>query len=58
MAVVAAQGLHMRHAYGLVKAREVTLNTGRKVRLVRIRNPWGRGEWKGAWSDDSCEREQ
>lgn len=41
-------GLAQGHAYSILRAVEVD-----KIKLLQIRNPWGRGEWKGDWSDDS-----
>jgi Ca2+-binding EF-hand superfamily protein len=41
-------GLLVNHAYSIIDAQEVSGN-----KLVRVRNPWGRGEWTGAWGDNS-----
>lgn len=30
----------------------------KEIRLIKIRNPWGRGEWEGEFGDESKEREQ
>ncbi|XP_041364507.1 calpain-A-like [Gigantopelta aegis] len=47
-------GLIEGHAYSIVDIREI--NQGRKrILLLRLRNPWGRGEWNGPWSDRSPE---
>lgn len=45
------------HAYTISQKTTVSVR-GREVRLLRLRNPWGRIEWKGAWSDHSNEWNQ
>uniref|UniRef100_A0A8B9BUK3 Calpain-3 n=1 Tax=Anser brachyrhynchus TaxID=132585 RepID=A0A8B9BUK3_9AVES len=47
-------GLVKGHAYS-VTAVEETIFKGEKIRLVRLRNPWGQVEWNGPWSDKSEE---
>lgn len=45
-------GLVAGHAYSILSAHEVN-HQGRNWRLLKMVNPWGFGEWKGEWSDDS-----
>ena len=44
-------GLVKGHAYSITGARSITVR-GKKVNLVRCRNPWGQKEWTGDWSDE------
>ncbi|KAL0942135.1 calpain-like protein [Colletotrichum truncatum] len=44
------KGIIEMHAYSVMKAIEMN-----NERLVLLKNPWGKGEWKGAWSDGSKE---
>lgn len=51
-------GLVMGHAYSITKVKLVEITTPRitgKIPLLRLRNPWGEGEWTGPWSDRSRE---
>ncbi|XP_041364337.1 calpain-A-like [Gigantopelta aegis] len=47
-------GLYEGHAYSIVDIREID-QEGKRTTLLRLRNPWGRGEWNGPWSDGSPE---
>jgi hypothetical protein len=44
------QGIQEKHAYSIMEAREID-----GQRLLKLRNPWGRTEWTGRWSDGSEE---
>ncbi|KAF7543000.1 hypothetical protein G7Z17_g11100 [Cylindrodendrum hubeiense] len=44
------KGIYELHAYSIQKAVEID-----GQRLLRLKNPWGKGEWNGAWSDGSKE---
>ena len=51
---VKSVGLVDAHAYSLIGAKLITLDDkGNTERLVQVRNPWGKKEWQGAWSDKS-----
>ena len=45
-------GLATNHAYSIIQAAVVNSN-GQNVQLVKLRNPWGKIEWIGDWSDNS-----
>jgi len=56
-------GLVIGHAYGITAVKRVALEGSGlfnffnrdKLSMVRLRNPWGGSEWKGAFSDGSPE---
>lgn len=63
MEVRLSSGLVKGHAYSITAVEVLHLKgTGLfslfnrdKIHMVRLRNPWGGTEWKGAWSDGSPE---
>ncbi|XP_040286539.1 calpain-14 [Bufo bufo] len=54
---VLENGLVAGHAYTVTAIRSVTCKSGTE-NLVRLRNPWGKIEWKGNWSDSSSKWDQ
>ena len=45
-------GLSPGHAYTVLGVHELKGPRGME-KVVRLRNPWGNGEWNGSWSDSS-----
>ncbi len=49
----------MNHAYGINDIMELSdpfdKNGKVPLKILRLRNPWGKSEWLGAWSVDSPE---
>lgn len=58
-------GLILNHAYGIqdiIEFEDRFASAKGKhrptIRLLRLRNPWGKSEWKNAWADKSPERKK
>ena len=47
------EGIVSGHAYSILDVREVMDSRGRPARILQIRNPWGKFEWTGSFSDSS-----
>ncbi|KAM9564855.1 calpain-13 isoform 3-T4 [Guaruba guarouba] len=45
-------GIVQGHAYTVTGAEKIRYKNS-WIHIIRIWNPWGHGEWKGAWSDNS-----
>jgi hypothetical protein len=45
--IMGPQGIMSNHAYGIMQIVEVG-----ELQMIRIRNPWGQGEWTGKFCDD------
>jgi hypothetical protein len=45
-------GLIMGHAYSILDTDSV-YRGGKEIKLIQLRNPWGKDEWNGDWADTS-----
>ena len=50
---VLESGLQDGHAYTLIGVKEIIKDDMKIERLLKVRNPYGRKEWQGDWSDKS-----
>ncbi|KAG8448049.1 hypothetical protein GDO86_015227 [Hymenochirus boettgeri] len=62
MEAVTPFGLVKDHAYSVTEIKKVPVGkknlcfgTSNKLFMIRMRNPWGKREWRGPWSDESEE---
>ena len=47
------KGLIKNHTYTLIDTEEVVDEKGKKIRLCKLRNPWGYKIWNGEWGKGS-----
>ncbi|CAL4072971.1 unnamed protein product [Meganyctiphanes norvegica] len=58
---LAGEGIVYEHAYSITSVKYIKAETPegeKKMRMIRVRNPWGQCEWSGPWSDYSSEWEK
>ena len=48
-----ANGLSISHAFTILSTHELKDAKGKTIKLLKIRNPWGKEEYKGPYSDSS-----
>ena len=46
-------GLLVDHSYGILATAEFFNERGKKIKLIKLKNPWGQFGWIGNWSDKS-----
>ena len=53
-------GLILNHAYGIsdIIQFDDPAEKNKTIRILRLRNPWGKSEWKGAWGAKSVEEKK
>ncbi|XP_016897670.1 eukaryotic translation initiation factor 4E type 2 isoform X3 [Cynoglossus semilaevis] len=49
-----ASELGQYHALNVMEWLDVKAESGSEIRLLRIKNPWGRGCWGGRWIEDGA----